>query len=294
MLKLAHLLSVILVAVIGQPALAEQLFGGVQHSDSLPPTNDALRAIVRRQQAPNLVPQQAMLAPEPKPLNGSVAAQAPNQPLLNGSVATLAQPAVDWFMIPQWMAGKWNKKGDMTVSVTDLLTGRTGEPNVWTDDDMTIFWGYQTDRAGNVWHANFTPNERDGHSDGELVRFVAVAQKCEGVSPEHLLTRTHYVITETYGNTNEVADRFQQETLAEFVPVSGAEFSGQSSNKMFHMNGQAYRVGVLQSKYNRLAEFTPINFERGLDMRRALADYLHTHGMDNLIPDTPPSAAVPN
>jgi hypothetical protein len=258
-------------------AIATTLFGDVQHADTLPPENEALRALIHRQPV-NLVPQTAMLAPTIAPLRGGV--------------ATLSQPAIEWFMIPRWMSGQWNKRGDMTLSVTNLLSGRQGLSNVWTNNDMTVQWGHQLDKAGNVWQANFIPSERDGTSDGELVRFVTVAQRCESSNPQQLVTRTHYVVTESLGRSAEVTSRFQQESLNDYVPISEREIENKSSNKMFHMDGQPYSVGVLESKFTKVAEFAPRDFERGINLRQSLSDYLHSQNMDNLIPDANPTQPI--
>ncbi len=140
------------------------------------------------------------------------------------------------------------------------------------------------DSAGNVWHSNFLPSERDGHSNGELVRFVTVDQKCEGISQAQLITRTHYVVTKVYEGTNQVAEMFQQESLNNYAPLSANEFGNKSSNMICRMNGQPYQIGILESKFTKVADFVPVDFERNVDMRQALAQYLHERGLENLIP----------
>jgi hypothetical protein len=223
-----------------------------------------------------LMDQQAQTAP----MQGQVASQAPMQ-----AAATFDRPAVEWFMIPQWMAGRWHKRGDLTVSVTDVQSGHTGMANVWTDNEMTVHFGHQVDRAGNIWHANFIPSQHAGDSDGETVRFVTVAQQCEVTNPQEVVTRTHYVVTKTMISSNEVVERFQQESINDYVLSPKGELENKSSNKMFRMNGQAYRIGVLQSQFMKVQEFAPENIDRGIDMRKALADYLHVQHLDNLIPE---------
>jgi hypothetical protein len=187
-------------------------------------------------------------------------------------------------MIPSWMAGTWNKKGDMTESVSDLRTGSTSALNTWTDNEMTVSWGHQLDQKGNVWHAIFIPSERDGASDGELVRFVTIAQQSKLISDQQFVTKTHYIVTETYAGSNVIADKFQQESLNDFVPESATVFQNKSSNKMFDMYGRPYRYGVLASSWNKVARFVPIPADRGVDMRRALVDYLRSQHLDSLVP----------
>jgi len=280
--------ALVATVLIAFPSHAIQLFGDVQHADALPEPSEQMKAVVHRkdvqllQQRPTLAPQVPMqgIVSGAAPLQGEASGRAP----LQGAVATLDRPAIEWFRIPRWMAGRWHKKGDLTLSVTDLATGRTGVPNVWTENEMSVHWGHQFDRAGNVWHANFIPSERDGNSENELVRFVAVAQKCEVSTPEQLVTRTHYMVTKSLDGSNQVVDMFQQETLNAYISLETGELDNKSSNKMFHMNGQSYRVGILQSRFGKIAEFVPTNIDRGIDMRQSLADYLHAHQLDDLIP----------
>jgi len=280
------LLTVVAAVLISQPVQAVQLFGGLEHRDSLPDASE-LKATAEQHQ-PNFQSEHAMLAPA-VPMQGEASTQAP----LQGAVATLQRPAVEWFMIPVWMAGRWHKRGDMTVSVTDLVTGRTGMPNVWTDNDMTVRWGHQSDRAGNIWHANFIPAEKDGESGGDIVRFLTVAQSCEKTTPQVLITRTHYVVTKSPQGGNEVLESYQQESLNNYALTADGELENQSSNKMFHMNGKAYRIGTLESRFSRIQGFMPANFDRGIDMRIALTDYLHRQNLDHLIPETETSNALP-
>lgn len=278
MRNLSVWLAVLLAAFIGffecQNAFALMLFGDADHAEQLPAHDGDLSSLRAETptQAPNAVPPVANLNASQNMLTAGVQQNA-----------TLARPMIEWFMIPKWMAGRWSKKGDLTLSVTDLQTGAVGMPNVWTDDVMTVHWGHQLDKAGNVWHANFIPSERDGNSDGETVRFVTVAQKCEMTASQQLVTRTRYIVTKSLGRS--VEDMFQQEALNDYAYVSPNEFQNMSSNKMFRMNGQPFRIGKLSSKFTKVAEFAPVDFDRGLNMRQALADYLHAQNRDDLIPE---------
>lgn len=254
------------------------LFGGADHSEQLP-AHDGDLSQLRSQtpiQAPDTVPPDVALNASTVGLTAGVQQTV---------TPTLARPAIEWFMIPGWMAGSWSKKGDMTLSVTDLLTGVVGMPNVWTDDVMTVSWGHQIDRAGNVWHANFIPSERDGYSDGETVRFVTVAQKCEMTASDQLVTRTKYVVTKANSRSGRIDDMYQQEALNDYAATTANSFQNTSSNKMFKMNGQAYRAGNLSSTFTRVGNFKPVEVERGLSLKQSLADYLRSRNMHNLVPE---------
>jgi len=273
------LAAIATLALFSHPVYATTLFGNAEHSEALPNSNgDQINTMLRKRNA-DLVQQQAAMA-QASPVQGKVAERAPLQ-----AVATFDKPAVEWFMIPRWLAGRWHKKGDLTVGVTDLLTGHKGMQNVWVNNELSTHWGHQVDRNGNIWHANFIPTTRDGDSDGEVVRFVTVAEKCELTTPEQVVTRTHYVVTKALEANNEVVEKYQQESLNDYTMTAQGGMENRSSNKLYHMNGQAYRMGLLESQFSKIAEFAPTAFDRGIDMRKSLVDYLHSQHLDNLVPE---------
>lgn len=209
---------------------------------------------------------------------------ANSQPAHSQVQAHLTAPVVEWFMIPKWMAGSWNKKGDLTVSVTNLRTGKTNAVNEWTDDVMTVTWGQQTDRNGNIWHADFLPSERDGESDGKAVKFLTTAMRCEKTDPASLVTRTHYLVSEINELNGQITDTFQQESLNLYLQQADGELLNKSSNRVFTYAGQPIKGGELVSRFWKVAPFTPVARARNIDLVASLRQYLTAHGMAALAP----------
>ncbi len=263
------LIAIGLIALSGQKGSGATLYGGVNHSDFLAPADQHYPSQPMQQQQPSLVPQQAT----PQAVDPNVGVSA--------SPATLQNPAVEWFPIPKWMAGKWTKKGDITQSVTDLRSGITTPMNEFIEDHMTVTWGHQTDSQGNVWHANFVPSERDGVSQGKSVAFIIVNLKILEATPEKLATRTHYIVKETTGR--EMADIFQQESLAHYALVgSNNRMDAISSNRVFSYQGVPQKDGKLLSQYTRTSEFEPLSTKQGIDLASSLNEYLKSHNMAGL------------
>jgi hypothetical protein len=270
------------------------LFGGVSHSDALQHVKNALDK--HRKSV--------------KPLSGSAAAQtdsantaalqaAANQSQgtylpMNGVAQTTSDETkplkaevqkymLEWFMIPKWLAGKWEKSGDLTVSITDLQTGQQTFPNSWTENEQENLWGHQADAAGNVWHVNFLPSEKDGRSDDKVVRFLVTSQKCEKTDDQQLITRTQYVVSESSFLTGEATNMFQQESLNHYMLQPDQYVVNNSTNRVFTYSGQAVRDGQLQTKFTKTAEFVPTPALNGYDLHQALNDYLEAHGLANLM-----------
>ncbi len=287
-------LSAFLLAAVftmaGGIAYAFTLYSGIQHEDYLDPisTNPANQLNQNLQANPqyNLAMQQAKPSPQfESPLSGHADAYH-SVPRLAGN-ATVAQgmeTTVEWFMIPKWMAGAWRKQGDLTVSYRDLRTNRFTSMSAWTENEMTITWGHQVDRMGNIWHADILPLEKDGWTKGKLARFLMTSLKCERTDPQQLVTRARYIVTETYNGTSAVADMFQQESLNDYTIQPDGQMENMSSNRIYTSQGQPLREGALVTKLQRVGNFTPQPVQNNIDLARSLNIYLNSHGLQHLAP----------
>jgi hypothetical protein len=296
-----------------------KLFAGVSHQEVLPQAHDALKPHVDRQMkslSRSVSPPIAILPPEhpsrepavtARPLVSSATSSAVRGPVLTAQNAQTqvyepsfgvarvtadrtvapARPvqhySIEWFMIPTWMAGAWLKDGDMTTNVTDLRTGMSSSQREWTENRMETTWGHQQDAQGNYWHVNILPAERDGNSAGKLVRFVTVAQKCENTMPSQLLTRTHYVVSESNPWNSQPIDTFQQESLNHYALGGRNQLVNTSSNRVFTYQGAAVREGHLVSEFAKIRQFAPIANLNGIDLRASLSDYLQSHSLGHLV-----------
>ncbi len=189
---------------------------------------------------------------------------------------------VEWFMIPGWMAGVWLKNGDMTTSVTDLRTGMSSARNEWTENKLQAVWGHQQDAQGNYWHVNLLPSERDGSSAGKLVRFVTVSQQCVSSSSQQLMTRTHYVVSESNPWNNQPIDTFQQESFNHYALAAQNQLVNSSSNRVFTYEGVPVREGTLVSQFAKIGQFAPVATLNGVDLRASLDEYLQSHALGHL------------
>ncbi len=274
------LVLVFLISIFSVPADGATLFGGIEHNERLPAVNDSYQP--EQAQEGTIPPspmqyqgrmQQGMvsgqgLVPEPPGMQAA-------QPMMQAPQQNM--PQVQWYQIPKAMAGKWVKRGDLTQSVTDLRTGISTPVNRFTEDIVTVSWGHQVDKYGNIWHGNIFPFERDGSTVGQQVRFIIVAQQAHMLSQNEIVSRTHSIIVESrYGNVTKV---FQQESLNNYK-VSEREIVNQSSNRDFTYEGSALRDGMLLSTFNKVAPFQPVATLRGVDLASSLEQYLRSVGQE--------------
>lgn len=282
------ILLAVVFTIYGGIAYAVTLYSGIQHEDYLEPISanpaNQLNQSVQARPQYNLAMQQA--TPQfDSPLAGHAEAYH-SVPRLSGN-ATVAQGAgttVEWFMIPKWMAGAWRKQGDLTVSYRDLRTNRFTSMSAWTENEMTITWGHQFDRMGNIWHADILPLEKDGWTKGKLARFMMTSLKCEKTEPQQLVTRARYIVTETYGGTSAVADMFQQESLNDYTMQPDGQMENMSSNRIYTAQGQPLREGALVTKLQKIGNFAPQSVQNNIDLAQSLNTYLNSHGLQHLAP----------
>ncbi len=254
---------------VSLPSIAATLFGGVEHSDVLPPAN----------QVPEEEPQVPPLAPPIQGKEDSAAMEGDTIPPDPMQYAPPPPPKprvrIEWYQIPKQMAGSWYKRGDYTESITDLKTRTIIPVNRFTDDELTAHWGHQYDKDGNIWHANTMPFERDGITNGQKVQFQIVALRAKLVAPTELVSKTRSVITESQRGV--VTKIFQQESINHYF-VSEKKIVNESSNRDFSYEGTALRDGRLRSEYVRVAPFQPVASMNGVDLAASLAQYLRSIG----------------
>jgi len=275
----------------GGTALGTTLYGGVGHADYLPPAQeDHANGMNQRlqgqasQQNYNLAMQRGIPQPQFETPTAAHVDAYHSVPRLAGNASFVqnAGPTVEWFMIPKWMGGAWHKEGDLTVSYHDLRTGRFTSMSAWTQNEMNCTWGHQYDRQGNIWHADILPLEKDGYSNGKLARFMMNSMQCEHSTPQQLVTRARYLVTETYNGSSMVADMFQQESLNDYTQTGPNEMENMSSNRIYSSQGQPLREGSLVTRLQKIGQFKPTQYQNNIDLAKSLNDYLISHGMENL------------
>lgn len=260
---------------------ATTLFGGVSHSEFLPP-------VTKQYPMVPLAPQRGKVQTQTSaPVNRGLrfadplSAEKPNQQVLGNAPEPREKPAIVWVPIPKQLAGKWIKQGDLTVSYTDLRTGVTTPVNQWTQNVQTTNWGNQIDRQGNIWHGYSVPTEFDGISSGKHVRFTMVGGRRESSSSDHLVTRAHFIVTESLGT--QLVDAFQQETLNDLFLLPSGELENHGSTRDFTNEGQPIRQGMLISRFTKVGPFEPVETQDGVDLLKSLNEYLRTHNMAQLV-----------
>lgn len=195
-----------------------------------------------------------------------------------------AQPHLEWFPIPAWMAGTWQKQGDMEDSAVNLQTGqRLGSP-VFIRNVVSLSFGDQCDNRGTVWHAEVLPFRSDGYNGKmEDRRFVTQMQCVTNTAAQVVLQVRSFVVSIDL-KKQKVKNSKQQEEIITFQPLDGQQIQTMSSTRDFSSTGQALMQSQSHTTRTRVAAFLPVPTLNGLDLRQSLADYLVQHNWGSLVP----------
>lgn len=217
----------------------------------------------------------------------------------------------NWWRVPDWLAGKWHKKGKLHIlEYTDL---QRNEPipsprtvKVHYPDAEVL--GHQTDRNGRVW--TFVPLPCVGrtysgpHMNVNIYHSFDLLEEKQNSMTVRLFLVTLMVSRET----NKVVSICQRESLQTWTLVDDHHVSILDSTKFFDKDGVPLATKQLLSYSHRCNSYCPVDFldKRThrpvsypsmtispsmrslsyvpLDLRDSFADYLRDHNLTSLIP----------
>ncbi|HMP54554.1 MAG TPA: hypothetical protein PKD05_23605, partial [Candidatus Melainabacteria bacterium] len=81
---------------------------------------------------------------------------------------------LQWYRIPEWLAGKWRRQQETIVSTRDFQTGQVSNSRRAIRSEQIADFGVQRDAAGDIWNCNLSMK---GVSDRGSYRSVALVRK---------------------------------------------------------------------------------------------------------------------
>lgn len=201
-----------------------------------------------------------------------------NQALLN------ANPELkNWYQIPNWLAGEWQREEETIVSSYDYATKqRTNEPKTIVARE-TAHFGLQADRAGGIWHCRIAAG---GVADCGSYYSVALLglQEPLAVSDKRVVLRDLFTELHVAKETNVIMLSLQAESITSYRPVRDGLVKTNTSVKFFEQNGTPKSMQKNLALTNRSAPFAPLNSYKGNDLRASFKRFLLSNGKDDLLP----------
>lgn len=245
--------TAVLILAMCLPAMCQttMLQGGVEHTDALPP-----------------------VAPQYQPGN-----------VFSGRATSRAAVEwVQWFPIPSWFAGTWQKQGDERIDAIDMATGTESRTPVWIQNVMSATYGYQMDNTGAIWHAVLLPFTRDGVSGLDLDQRIVNGFKCMQSTESQVMLMFRATVVSVNQQTGRIDRTYQSEEIITYTPINNNQLHTMSSARFFDQHGRPMLNTTSTSIANRTAPFVPLRYHEQLDLEASLANYLRQNNMAQLVP----------
>ncbi len=226
------------------------LKGQVEHSDSLAPLNDDLRA----------------------------GAQFDRQCLPAQSTA------YDWFWIPSWFAGIWQATTEKRTFYLDYETAKIDRLPKIFKQGTSERWGEQQDRKGGFWEYAATPycNTVDG---GDVVYYEYVSlKKPIKVSANEVTMLFRSTSVAVNKKTNMISSSEQIESVQVYKKIAPGLLECSSSIKEFDQGGIAVSLVKRAGPRKLTAKFRPLDQFNGQSLHMLFMRFLQSKRLNYLIP----------
>lgn len=192
---------------------------------------------------------------------------------------------VEWFPVPDWLAGAWLKNGDMETYVHDFRTGQEIKKPIWLNNKVRLSFGHQRDSLGTIWHAEILPFRADGNRGNAMDRRYVMDMSCLKSEPESVALRFHSNVVRVDPDDSLVETTTQQEEIVTFRPDHDGMIATTSSTRTFDENGRPIVQSASNAERTKLAEFEPVAQVNGIDLAASLSQFLISRNMQNRLKD---------
>lgn len=188
-----------------------------------------------------------------------------------------------WYQIPGWLAGIWQRNDQNLLKQKSLTFSAKLKSTLYPPrmgkfkSQVKYRWGYQFDRAGNVW--NYAKFPYIVKVDGANTYTVQVVREATPVSVTNKVVSLKFRSTshKIDKRTNMILFAEQAEAISMFAKYEPNTLYVRYSRKVFDDNGSAKFIQESDSFIPRVAKFFPKNVVGGKDLRVSLRNYLLAH-----------------
>lgn len=195
----------------------------------------------------------------------------------------LPNSSENWYWIPKWLAGKWERTEEKVLYRFDYLTHQeTHNPTSINLVEHAEF-GVQTDRSGGIWHCRLADL---GIADRGSYMTVAIVKEQQPVvvSPAMVVVRDRFIQMDVNKETNAIMRVFQSESITRHTQVELNLIKTEASVKYFDDNGQPTSMQRNLSFDRRIGSFSPLDKYHGKDLKSSFRTFLSAHDMHDLVP----------
>lgn len=189
-----------------------------------------------------------------------------------------------WFKIPNWHAGLWKSDFQTTYYSHDF----NGAENLSTDTFEAIqerISGHQIDAAGNIWHFGRTnywsTTECNLFNAFDLVK----SHECS-YEQNTIIEYSHSIEVRAFKKSNRIFLVRQKECISILKKITPTFIRCDASIKYFDRDGKPLMHGKNLLDYKKISNFKKYDSLDGRNLKILFNEYLESHGMVDLIPQT--------
>ncbi len=191
---------------------------------------------------------------------------------------------LEWYRIPKWLAGKWQRKQETTVHTMDFATGVETRPNQPFLSEQQANFGVQTDREGDIWDcalSNTGVSNRGSYRSVALIQFHRPVR----VDENEIVYREVFTVVNVVNETNVIMSSQRIESLTKYRPVSGGTLEASMSMKVYGPDGSPTSLQENISYDRQIEPFYPVTKYKGRDLKNDFVDFLRSQALSHLIPE---------
>ena len=195
-----------------------------------------------------------------------------------------AQPKDDWYWIPSWFAGTWQRE---TVTTTKIYNYGAATEKVMTVQETARSLdeeGWQRDDKGEHWNCYHTPFRSE--SEGERTKQIFIVQSMTPleITSDKVVKRfegTGFIVDK---ETGIILHSARAKSVQTYRLVINGVINSSSVTIEFDKAGKPITAIKTTSEYTQISGFRARDFHEGKDMKSSFSEYLSNHGLHNLHP----------
>ncbi|MBX9692663.1 MAG: hypothetical protein K2Z81_09785 [Cyanobacteria bacterium] len=191
---------------------------------------------------------------------------------------------LEWYRIPKWLGGKWQRQQETTVHTMDFATGVESRPNHSFLSEQQASFGVQKDKVGDLWDCSLASTGVSNHGSYRSIALVQFHRPV-AVNAKEIVFREIFTVVNVMSETNVIMSSQRIESLTKYRPVGNRMLEASMSMKVYGPDGSPSTLQENLSYDRQIQSFSAVANYKGRDLRNEFAEFLRSQSLSNLIPD---------
>jgi hypothetical protein len=166
---------------------------------------------------------------------------------------------LNFYEIPNWLAGKWQYDSTVTTSVQDYLKNTTQDKPSSVMDRGTDYFGHIQDAKGLFWNGDFTPFIASSDLGSDSIYFLTREYYPVENTDKRITFRVVSLNVRVDKQTQKIRESSETESLQTYTPQIGNQVRIDKSQKTFDRNGRALNLVICYANMRKIGPYQPPN-----------------------------------